>query len=47
MFFAWANSKLPYSKKSNSISEREKLTNNWIVVLVSLSEFYCLPMESG
>ena len=42
MFEGWTNSVLPYSKTSNSQSEKEKVNNVLVMFVSALSELYCL-----
>ena len=41
MFEGWTNSVLPYSEYSHSKCEKDKMFNNFLMLLVGLSELYC------
>ena len=40
MFEGWANSVLPFSDHSHSKAEKDKMFNNFLMLLVGLSELY-------
>jgi len=45
MFEGWVNSVLPYSQDSHSRAERDKMVNNFLMLVVSLTELYCMNQE--
>ena len=42
MFEVWANSVLPFSEHSHSKAEKDKIFNNFLMLLIGLGELYCL-----